>query len=150
MFNRVPGRLHTIKEHLWAYSDAFFIGSSGKVLFVDAGANIGQGYFWFSRHFDKENISFELFEPNPNCYKKLLDLVPLNVCVQNVGIGPKEGVFNFYGLAECEGGGLSVGGSIIPNHNSARYSSTQENAIEVQIIDFSKYLKEKTKNLMQL
>ena len=53
------------------FDSRFLINKKDKVIFLDLGANIDQGYTWFSKFFKGENIDFELFEPNPYCYKKL-------------------------------------------------------------------------------
>ena len=122
---------------------------TNTILFVDLGANLGQGYSWFSNHFDGDNIKFELFEPNPYCLtelKRLADVKNGKVKLHGVAVGPQAGNFKFYGLAENEGGKYSEGGSILETHASAWYEASSDLAIDVEVIDFSKYLHEKSKN----
>ena len=112
-------------------------------MFVDLGANLGQGYSWFKNYFNTSNISFELFEPNPNCVKKLEqldDIVAGRAILHPVRAGKEEGSFEFYGLDNSEGGEHSQGGSIIKEHNSSCYTSSKDKAINVKVIDFSSYL----------
>jgi FkbM family methyltransferase len=141
------------REHSWAKSDAKKIQNFEKVLFVDLGANLGQGYQWFMGYFKQPNISFELFEPNPFCYeelKKLPDIVSGKTSVHNVGVGAVAGSFKFYGLDESEGGKFSQGGSTVREHNSIWYKSSDTTAIDVEIINFSEYLIEKAKSFNKI
>ncbi len=98
-------------EPIYAFLDSKFSYSrNDKVLFLDCGANLGQGYAWFSKYFHHPNVSFELFEPNPNCLAHLqsLDFVTNGkVKLNPFGIGTKEGVVQFFGLDSTEGGALS-------------------------------------------
>lgn len=124
------------------------IGKKDRVLFIDLGANQGQGYDFFSRFFKDSNIDFELFEPNPYCCKKLKehrDVKNGKIVLNSVGVGIEAGTFKFYGLNKLEGGKYSQGGSILQNHNSLYYATNESDAIEVEIIDFGKYLTKKTK-----
>ncbi len=140
-------RLNHRLEPFYAFLDSKFVYSkTDKVLFLDCGANLGQGYTWFSKFFNQSNVHFELFEPNPNCIEHLRNLPSVangNVTLNQFGIGTQDGVVKFFGTDSTEGGSLSQGGSIIQTHNSNHYSASHETAIEVQIIDFSKYLAEK-------
>jgi len=141
---------HRCEEWFFAVKDSRSLSKkTNTILFVDLGANLGQGYSWFSNHFDGDNIKFELFEPNPYCLaelKQLADVKNGKVKLHGVAVGPKAGNFKFYGLAENEGGKYSEGGSILKTQNSAWYEASSDLAIDVEVIDFSKYLKEKSKN----
>jgi FkbM family methyltransferase len=146
--NRIQKRNHRLQEQRWAIEDSASINNDEKVLFVDLGANLGQGYSWFKNYFNTANISFELFEPNPNCVKKLEqldDIVAGRIVLHPVGVGKEEGSFEFYGLDNSEGGNYSQGGSIIKEHNSSWYTSSEDKAIKVKVIDFSSYLEKKSK-----
>ena len=137
---------HRLQEKRWAIQDAASIRSNEKVLFVDLGANLGQGYSWFKNYFKTPNVSFELFEPNPNCVKKLKqidDVIDGKVILHPVGVGKEGGLFDFYGLNDNQGGKYSQGGSIVQEHNSSWYTSSKDSAIKVEVIDFSLYLKSK-------
>lgn len=145
--NRIQKRNQLLQERRWAKEDSASISDDEKVLFVDLGANLGQGYSWFKNYFNTSNISFELFEPNPNCVKKLEqldDIVTGRAVLHAVGAGNEEGSFEFYGLDSSEGGEYSQGGSIIKEHNSGWYTSSKDKAIKVKVIDFSSYLENKS------
>ena len=136
-----------LDEQRWARQDSASIRCDEKVLFVDLGANLGQGYSWFKHYFSGPNVSFELFEPNPNCIKKLEqmdDVLTGKVTLYPVGVGKEEGSVDFYGLDNEEGGKYSQGGSIIQMHNSIWYTSSKARAIKVKVINFSSYLETKS------
>ena len=145
--NGIQKRNHLLQEQRWASEDSASIKNDEKVLFVDLGANLGQGYSWFKNYFNTANISFELFEPNPNCVKQLEqldDILAGRAALHPVGVGKEKGSFDFYGLDNSEGGEYSQGGSIIKEHNSSWYTSSKDKAIKVKVIDFSSYLKDKS------
>lgn len=118
------------------------------VLFVDGGANLGQGFGWFSSFYCGPKVTFHLFEPNPHCYETLLELTrdpAKDVKLFEAGISTYEGEVKFFGLSDSEGGKLSQGGSILADHNSAWYTASENDAITVRVIDFEKYLHEQSK-----
>ncbi len=118
----------------------------GNILFLDCGSNLGQGYEWFSKYFNSTLVEFEMFEPNPNCADLLRTKQYVSsgrVKLHQIGVGLKSEKVKFYGLQNEEGGSLSQGGSIIKNHNSNYYSAKDENSIEVDILDFRKFLYKK-------
>ena len=139
---------HSLIETIFVLFDSrFLINKDDKVLFLDLGANIGQGYSWFSKFFKGENIDFELFEPNPYCYKKLKNYVNIKnkaVITHNLGVSTISGKVKFYGLKE-EGDIYSLSGSIVKNHNSIHYKTKEENSIEIETIDLGKFLINKSK-----
>ena len=139
---------NSILETIFVLFDSrFLIKKNDKVLFLDLGANIGQGYSWFSKFFKGENIDFELFEPNPYCYKKLKKYVNIKnktVITHNLGVSTSSGKVKFYGLKE-EGNVYSLSGSIVKNHNSIHYKTKEENAIEIETINLGKFLVNKSK-----
>ncbi len=147
IYQSIFRKFHNRREERWAKCDSLSISEHEKVLFVDLGANLGQGYSWFKQYFCASNISFELFEPNPNCLehlKKLDDVVNGKTKLHPVGVGVSDGSFDFYGLRNDEGGKYSQGGSIVKEHNSSWYDASKDNLIKVKIINFSSYLKEKS------
>jgi len=148
--NRLNMAFHRIEEWFYAVKDSRYLSrKQEKILFVDLGANLGQGYSWFSNHFNGDNVDFELFEPNPNCLKelsKLPDVKKGKVKVHGVGVGVKAGSFKFYGLHESEGGKYSEGGSTVKTHASAWYAASADSTIDIEVIEFAKYLKEKSEN----
>lgn len=141
-------------EHLYVIYDSRQINAGKeRVLFVDCGSNVGQGYQWFSRFFNDPRIEFELFEPNPNCHPFLEKIVAHSdgkVRLNKVGAGTEDCVLNFYGLDDAEGGELSQGGSIVKVHNSDRYAASDRKAIEVQVIDFATYLTDKRREFEKI
>lgn len=141
-------------EWFYTFIDSKFTASQQlPVLFIDLGANIGQGFEWFSDFYSGKNIDFHLFEPSPNCILHLNEIsIKSNkkISIFNSGVGIEEGIFKFYGLASHQGGELSQGGSIMPQHNSQFYNSKKDDSIDVSIIDFSKYLREQKKQYHQI
>lgn len=136
------------REFLYTYVDSkIFSVKKRSVLFVDAGANLGQGFKWFSSFYNSPNVSFHLFEPNPNCQNFLKEVVESSsqdIKLYDFGIATFDGVVKFYGLSESEGGCLSEGGSINFDHNSNWYKSSENDAISVKVLDFEKYLDEQS------
>jgi FkbM family methyltransferase len=142
------------KKKLWALKDSRSIRNEKKILFVDLGANIGQSYLRFSKHL-KKNIKFELFEPNPNCFKKLKDLSNLhkkNISIKNFGVGSKAGIFKFYGSLESNSNNFQQSGSIVKNYvkNVPFYKTSNQKIIDVKIINFSNYLTEQSKKFHKI
>ena len=142
--NKLKYKMISLRELIYVLIDSkLIIGKAEKVLFIDLGANLGQGYSWFSRFFKKHNIVFELFEPNPNCFEKLRDLQDLkrkNIILNNLAVGLKQEEIEFYGLHIDK---YSQGGSLIKEHNSKYYESNEQDSIKVKVIDFKKFLLEK-------
>lgn len=147
IYQKLLRKSHKWQEEKWAKRDSLSINDDDKVLFVDLGANLGQGYSWFKQYFSASNISFELFEPNPNCVerlKKIDDVVNGKVKLHPVGVGFSDGSFDFYGLHNEEGGKYSEGGSIVKEHNSSWYEASTAKSIKVSVINFSSYIKDKS------
>lgn len=134
------------REFLYTYFDSKMASNrKNSVLFVDGGANLGQGFKWFSSFFNSPNVVFHLFEPNPNCQIILNGLIAetsKRIKLFDTGISTFDGEVKFYGLSENEGGALSEGGSIKSDHNSGWYKASEEDAITVKVIDFDRYLRE--------
>ncbi len=151
-------RIHRVYENFYAWHDAnsiqHSVKSGDKVLFVDGGSNIGQGFAWFSRYFNSDSIHFDLFEPNPNCIEILIDRIEDshldNISIHSFGLGLHEEELKFYGISEAEGGATSQGGSINKDHNSMLYSAHASDAIIVKTIDFSEYLKNKKREYSKI
>ena len=144
--SKIKQKYTKIYETIYAIIDSkILINKNDMVLFIDLGSNLGQGYEWFSKFFKGPNIHFELFEPNPYCYKKLIELKDFKekkIHINNLGAGLEDGTVRFYGLHDDK---YSVGGSIIKEHNSLFYSSNKDDSIEVKVFDLGKYLIEKRK-----
>ena len=139
-------RKYTEQAYVWFDSNVL-TRSTKPVLFVDAGSNLGQGFQWFSTYYGHDQVSYHLFEPNPNCHPyldKLTHEAGTDVQLYKSGVGAADGTFQFFGLSEAEGGELSQGGSINPQHNSDLYAADTANAINVDVINFGDYLKEQS------
>ncbi len=145
--NRFQYKLHSRMLPLYAMLDATIASSFGnKVLFIDCGANLGQGYAWFSKFFHQPKVDFEMFEPNPNCILRLQEQAFIKsgkVILHIAAVGTQSGVVKFYGLDNSESGETALGGSIIQGHNSKYYAAREDKSIEVQLIDFSKFIEQK-------
>ena len=142
------------KKKLWVLKDSRSIrNGKNKSLFVDLGANIGESYLWFSKHL-KKNIKFELFEPNPNCFKKLKYLkdIKKNFSIKNFGVGAEAGIFKFYGSLESDGNNFQQSGSIAKDYveNTPFYKISNQKVIDVKIINFSDYLIEESKKFHKI
>jgi len=117
--------------------------SGKKGLFLDCGSNIGQGFEFFRKYYPNKIYDYILFEPNPYCYKELVmkyaNLVNEGVLIKNVAIGVEDGKIDFYGLEEDKGGIYSVGGTVLPEHNSKMYTTPSSASLKVSSINFAEY-----------
>lgn len=118
--------------------------SSQRGLFLDCGSNVGQGFEFFRRYYPSRLYDFILFEPNPYCFKVLLEkysaLVGEGVQLRNVAVGIDSGVMDFYGLEEEKGGIYSVGGTVLQEHNSKMYTPSNKASLKVPSINFADFL----------
>jgi FkbM family methyltransferase len=116
-----------------------------KSLFLDCGSNIGQGFEFFRKYYPLERFDFVLFEPNPHCFKileqKYFGFCAEGVTLVNAAVGVEEAEIDFFGLGDTQGGIYSVGGSILPEHNSGMYTTPQNSSIKVTSINFTDYLR---------
>lgn len=146
---RVAGIIRRLRELGFAYFDSRWgVTASTQILFLDLGSNTGQAFSVFSKIFLHGNVTFELFEPNPNCKEplsRLADMSSAQVTIHQAAAGTDDREALLFGLAESEGGLISQGASILPNHNSSIYSSSYDAAVEVQVVDFSRFLKERSR-----
>jgi len=115
-----------------------------RALFLDCGSNIGQGFEFFRKFYKQDHFDFILFEPNPHCFKileqKYSGLRKDGVQLINVAVGTEDGEVEFYGLDETQGGIYSVGGSILPEHNSRIYTTSRNSNLKVHSINFNDFL----------
>ena len=119
--------------------------NSGKRgLFLDCGSNVGQGFEFFRKYYPNKLYDYILFEPNPYCFQVLLEkyseLEDVGVQLRNVAIGIHDGHMDFYGLEDEKGGIYSVGGTILPEHNSKMYMAPSNASLKVSSINFSNFL----------
>jgi FkbM family methyltransferase len=135
-------------EKVYAFWDSFRLSISGKpLLFVDCGANIGQGYSWFRSYYTSTSVTFDLFEPNPYAFSELCARIPRSegrVNLHNLAVGLSDGNMRFYGLADHEGGKLSLGGSLLFEHNNKYYIPSSEGAIDVRVVNFPSYVRKRS------
>ncbi len=122
-----------------------YLSDSGKIgLFLDCGSNIGQGFEFFRKFYPVELYDYILFEPNPYCYQLLQEkyskLSVDGVQIKKVAIGTHDRKIDFYGLEEAKGGIYSVGGSVLPEHNSKMYTDPNPPSLQVQSINFAEFL----------
>ncbi len=111
---------------------------------MDGGANLGQGFKFFSSYFLPGRVEYDLFEPNPNCLERLSRSIscfsPLTVRIHPVALFTRNGCTTLFGTSECEGGPLSEGASINRYQHCLFYDSNPKDAISVPMIDFCGYL----------
>jgi len=109
-------------------------------IFLDCGSNVGQGYTYFSEKYGNE-WHYILFEPNPNCYRKLIEQfgsLP-NVDIHNKAVYIEDCTKLFKFVTE-----YCVGGSLIENHNSAYNNTKQE--VQVSCVDIIKIIEKLSVN----
>ena len=111
---------------------------------MDCGSNIGQGFEFFRQYYPNKLYDYVLFEPNPYCFevltKKYSGLVDQGVQIRNVAVGIDNGEIDFFGLEVEKGGIYSVGGTVLPEHNSKMYAVPNSASMKVPSIDFADFL----------
>jgi FkbM family methyltransferase len=107
-----------------------------KNIFLDCGSNIGQGFQHFSQIYSNE-FEYILFEPNPHCYKILVDRYGNreDVTLLNKAVYVKDDILEFYFNSP-----LSEGGSLISNHNSLYYDSEMIEKVKVESVGIAKLI----------
>ena len=116
---------------------------------MDCGSNLGQGFEWFAQFYSDPAVAFHLFEPNFNCHHVLQEVIEAsgrNAILKPCGVSSHNAKVRFYGLAPEEGGSLSQGGTISDQHNSKYYKASEDSAIDIDVIDFSEYIVEQSRN----
>jgi FkbM family methyltransferase len=120
--------------------------SDKKGLFLDCGSNVGQGFEFFRRYYPSNVFDYVLFEPNPYCFQELVrkysNLANQGVRLMNVAVGIDEREIDFYGLEEEKGGIYSVGGTVLLEHNSKKYTVPKSASLQVSSINFPDFLRE--------
>jgi FkbM family methyltransferase len=116
-----------------------------KGLFIDCGANVGQGFSYFSGFYTPDKFDYIVIEPNPYCQRTLHQVILERVPESQVQLIQKaastsDGICKFYGLAPMEGGKTSEGASIVAEHNSKYYKSNENDAIEVATFSLSELI----------
>jgi len=105
--------------------------------FLDCGSNLGQAYVYFKEKYGLF-YKFLLFEPNPNCYAKLIEkfgkLPDIKIYNQAIYSQDCSKIFRFSEK-------YSVGGSIIDYHNSL-YKSKKNNEVLVRCVDIVKIIED--------
>jgi FkbM family methyltransferase len=93
--------------------------------FLDCGSNLGQGYEYFRQKYGDE-WNYILFEPNKNCYDKLIEKYgnTSNVKMYNRAVYTEDCVKQFRFTSK-----FCVGGSIIVGHNSGISHNTQVTSV---------------------
>ena len=144
MFNintYVRKKLVFLRDIVYILIDSARINNSDTVLFCDLGANIGGSYLFFKK-FYKKNVTFYLFEPNLDCYKKLLKLrnSEKKIHVKNVAASHFSGKCNFFRSSNDK---LSEGGSINEDFlKDLRYTYQDKKEVTlIKTINFSNFLK---------
>ena len=144
-FKTIKKKLINLRDIIYILKDCSSIKDKDKVLFCDLGANVGKSFLFFKK-FYKKNTTFFLFEPNVNCYKKLLQLTDQlheKVYVKNFAVSSVSGKFKFYGSLNLE---TTESGSIAQDYVKAcSYYKKKEEIIFVKAINFSSFLKKKSK-----
>ena len=127
----------------------FSLQTNDPILFVDCGANIGQSFDWFTKYFNRTNISFVLFEPNPNCVeilKKKLKHTKVQSSLINSAVGLFDGKTKFYGIDQDKLS-LSQGAAI---HRAPWHRNSDGGYTTVNMIDLPKFLEKKKTKTTQI
>jgi FkbM family methyltransferase len=115
-----------------------------KGLFLDCGSNVGQGFEFFRRYYPNKLYDYVLFEPNPYCFEVLKGKYAaqeiVGVHLKNVAVGIEDTNVDFYGIEDEKGGIYSVGGSVLPEHNSKIYTIPNRASLQVVSINFGDFL----------
>ena len=118
--------------------------SGHRGLFLDCGSNIGQGFEFFKKYYPNKLYDYILFEPNPYCFEVLLKKYTgqeiTGLRLENVAIGVKDTDVDFYGIEDEKGGIYSVGGTVLPEHNSKIYAYPDHASLQVRSINFADFL----------
>ena len=113
-------------------------------LFLDCGSNLGQGFEFFRKYYPNKLFDYILFEPNPHCFealsKKYTGQGLTGVRLENVAIGVENTDVDFYGIEDERGGIYSVGGTVLPEHNSKIYAFPHRASLRVKSINFVDFL----------
>ena len=151
MMQVIKNRLkHVQRDFLVTNAKKRIREKEGLKLFIDCGANLGQGYSYFSKIFDPNTYDYVLFEPNPNCYDKLVaQNYKGNIEIFNQGVWTHNSTLKLYGLSESNDN-FSQGASIISDHNSIYYEANDDSALEVDVIDLNEFIKNKTHNYVEV
>ena len=93
--------------------------------FLDCGSNLGQGFTHF-RNIYGDGYQYLLFEPNVNCYEKLVENFNIltNVTIFNAAVYTSDCVKTFRFDSS-----YSVGGTLVEQHNSAFPKKQEEVAV---------------------
>lgn len=107
-----------------------------KNIFLDCGSNIGQGFEHFRRVYG-DSYEYHLYEPNPNCFKILKEKYGniSNVFLNEVAVYNKECELVLYFKDP-----MSVGGSIVKDHNSKEYSYKNVDEVLTKCVDLGKII----------
>jgi FkbM family methyltransferase len=115
-------------------------------LFLDCGSNIGQGFEFFKKYYPLKLFDYILFEPNPYCFEVLKEKYAAQestgVHLKNVAVGIEETNVDFYGLEDEKGGIYSVGGTVLPEHNSKTFAFPDRASLQVTSINFADFLRD--------
>lgn len=98
-----------------------------KKYFLDCGSNLGQGVDHFSKIYSFDEYYYYLFEPNVRCFTFLNQKYHnnKNVNIQNKAVWIENKKLKFYYDSD-----LSVGASVIKEHNSAYELKKREGDVD--------------------
>lgn len=126
-------------------------------LFIDGGAHLGEAFEHFSKIFSPINTDYVLYEPNIDCYQKLVDkyksmghITIINKAIyvhnntQSLYVDPNKFTTNVH-----ENDGFSVGCSLLREHNDKHYASQPQYTVQCQdIIDIINDARTKYNNII--
>lgn len=120
-------------------------GKRGRGLFIDCGSNIGQGYSYFSRYYERDHYDYILIEPNALClpYLKALRAESgVNMEIIGKAASTRSGFANLFGPPSGEGVPTYQGRSIVAEHNSSFYDNIDATEDVVETFSLSQLILE--------
>jgi FkbM family methyltransferase len=109
-------------------------------VFLDCGANLGQGFGVFKQIYDPLRFDYHFFEPNPHCLARLKAEIAKTRFAKAPTIRPfavwtRAETLNFYGVDAAQDA-FTQGGTLKPDQGAAGAGAP----FQVQAIDFLAYL----------
>ena len=132
-----------LKIRVWNLSN-YIVKKGNKYLFIDCGANIGQGFNFFKNYFDPKVFDYILIEPNPNCIEHLKKLTNDKVMLIEKGVWSSEKNLKLYGISKKEDK-YFLGASLIKDYKDNKLVENEENLPHIQTICLSNLIKDKKK-----
>ncbi len=109
-----------------------FVRNTQNPVFVDAGANVGQGLKLFSKLFPPDRFSYEIYEPNPACVAQLRETTPALLGsapwqLHQAAVWTEDTELPFFGPTET-GTATTVSGTVVAQHLESHFEVEPDQA----------------------